>query len=259
MKKLIKTCLLFICVIGFTKTQAQTEVTFYTTKGNFVVALTDSLTPRTVDSFLVRVTKKFYDGLLFHRVVHNFVIQGGDPLGNGAGGPGYYTPDEFDPSLKNVTGSLAMANSGPNTNGSQFYFNLVNNTSLNNHYTVFGMTTSGLSVIQAIGIVATDGNDKPLVDVLTDSIRITKFRTSVPNFTNTINVSVYPNPAKGIFNIDLPNTASKVSIIDISGQVVNTITGQGKIKIDLGNQPAGLYFVSVTNPQGAYKTKIILQ
>ncbi len=238
---------------------AQTELTYYTSMGNFKVALTDTRTPRTVDSFKARVLHKFYDGLIFHRVIAGFVIQGGDPLGTGYGGPGYTTPDEFDTSLKNVTGSIAMANSGPNTNGSQFYFNLVNNASLNGGYTVFGMVTTGLSVVQNIGLVPVNSADKPLTDVVIDSIRITKYPAAVAAVANELNVAVYPNPCRGSFNIDLPEVATKVEVLSVSGQLVYTTAGKGTLKIDLRNQPAGLYMVRGSNANGSFERKVIVQ
>lgn len=259
MKNLYKTGLLLLCLIGFYNASAQTEVTYYTSMGNIVVKLTDTLTPITVDSFLSRVAHKFYDGLIFHRVVAGFVIQGGDPLGTGYGGPGYTTPDEFSPSLTNVTGSLAMANSGPNTNGSQFYFNLVNNTSLNNHYTVFGMTTSGLSVVQAIGLVPVNSNSKPLTNVYTDSIRVTGFTASVSTVNHGISASVYPNPSRGMFSIDLPTVATNVDIINMQGQVVYHTEAKGTLHVDLCKQPTGLYMLRVANANGSCETKLIIQ
>ncbi len=260
MKKIYFICLLALCITGSYKGAAQsTEVTFYTSKGNIVVRLTDTLTPITVDSFLSRVAHKFYDGLTFHRVVAGFVIQGGDPLGTGYGGPGYSTPDEIVPSLTNVTGSLAMANSGPNTDGSQFYFNLVNNSNLNGTYTVFGMTTSGQSVIQAIGVVPVDANSKPLTTVYTDSIRVTGYTASVSTVNKGISASVYPNPSRGMFNIDLPYIATKVEILNMQGQIVYSKEAKGTLHVDLHKQPTGLYIVRAANIYGSSETRLILQ
>jgi cyclophilin family peptidyl-prolyl cis-trans isomerase len=260
MKNFTKIFLLSLCIISASIAGAQTEVTYYTSKGNFKAVLTNTKTPRTVDSFLARVAVKFYDRLIFHRVINNFMIQGGDPLGTGMGGPGYYTPDEFDTSLKNVPGALAMANAGANTNGSQFYINLVNNPSLNTHYTVFGMVTTNFTVVQAIGLVATNTSDKPLVDVVIDSIRVTHVHTAaVNNITNTVVATIYPNPARGTFSIGLPGIATKVEILNMLGEVVYYAEATGELKVDLTGQPRGLYIVRAANITGAAENRLILQ
>ncbi len=118
--------------------------------------------------------KPLYDGTTFHRVIPEFMIQGGDPAGNGSGDPGYSFADEFDPNLNfDVPGRLAMANSGPNTNGSQFFITEQGYDSLNQHYTLFGQCDeSSLSVVKAIARVQRDGNDKPLVPVVLKKVTI---------------------------------------------------------------------------------------
>lgn len=261
MNNLKKIYLLALCVTCFYRAGAQTEATYYTTKGKFKVMLTDTLTPRTVDSFIARVSEKFYDGLIFHRVIDGFMIQGGDPLGTGYGGPGYTIPDEFSPTLKNTPGALAMANSGPNTNGCQFYINLVTNSHLDNHYTVFGMVTDSFSVVQTIGHVATDANDRPLTPVVIDSIRITEIHTSagVSNAPNKVAANIYPNPGRGVVNIDLPNIPTKVEIVNIAGQIVYSTTTKGTLVVDLREQPTSLYFVRLSNINGSYESRLIVQ
>ena len=118
--------------------------------------------------------KPLYDGTTFHRVIPEFMIQGGDPVGNGSGDPGYSFADEFDPNLNfDVPGRLAMANSGPNTNGSQFFITEQGYDSLNQHYTLFGQCDeSSVSVVKAIARVQRDGNDKPLVPVVLKKVTI---------------------------------------------------------------------------------------
>ncbi len=261
MKNMKKIVLLTLYVIGFCNARAQTEATWYTSKGTFKTVLTDTLTPITVDSFIARVTEKFYDGLIFHRVISGFMIQGGDPLGTGSGGPGYSFVDEFHPTLKNVPGALAMANSGPNTNGSQFYINLVTNSHLNNLHTVFGKTTTGFPVVQSIGLVPTDASDKPLTDVVIDSIRITQYYIPV-SITSTGNVStasIYPNPCRGLLHIDLPNITTRVEVINVAGQTVYNKNTKGALRVDLRDEPTGLYIVRLSNVNGISETKLIVQ
>ncbi len=136
MKKILIFCLAIAFALTTKISYAQTEVTFYTSMGTFVAEMYDTLQPITVGNFVSLVNAKFYDGIIFHRVINNFMIQGGDPTGTGYGGPGYTIPDEFDPLASNVQKALAMANSGPNTGGSQFFINLVNNLYLDPNYPV---------------------------------------------------------------------------------------------------------------------------
>ncbi len=260
MNKFTKYCLLVLCLCCFYNADAQTEVTYYTSMGNFKIMLTDTLTPRTVDSFIARVAEKFYDGLIFHRVIDNFMIQGGDPLGTGTGGPGYMIPDEFVSSLKNVPGALAMANSGPNTNGCQFYINLVVNSHLDNHYTVFGMVTNNFTVVQDIGHVTTNSSDKPVTNVVIDSIRITNLRTAaVTSIGKGVTATIYPNPARGVITIDLPGITTKVALMNMAGRTVYSTEAKGKLMIDLHDLAAGLYIVRLSNEYGASESKVVMQ
>jgi peptidylprolyl isomerase len=261
MNKVKNIVLLTLFVIGFSTADAQTEATWYTSMGSFKTVLTDTLTPITVDSFIARVSEKFYDGLIFHRVINNFMIQGGDPLGTGFGGPGYTFPDEFVPSLKNVPGALAMANSGPNTNGSQFFINLVTNAYLNNHYTVFGMVTLNFSVVQSIGLVATNSSDRPLTDVVIDSIRITQVYTpvAVANVGSFPVASIYPNPCRGVAYVNLPNTLTKVEITNMLGRTIYQANAKGSWQVDLRDQPAGLYMIHLSNANGTSTSRLVVQ
>jgi peptidyl-prolyl cis-trans isomerase A (cyclophilin A) len=118
------------------------------------------------------VKRRFYDGLKFHRIIDNFVIQGGDPLGNGTGGPGYQLDDEIT-GLTHLPGTLAYANAGPNTNGSQFYITEVALPALDGGYTIFGYCEP-LAVIQTLAALETDGNDRPLTDVHMITVEITR-------------------------------------------------------------------------------------
>lgn len=259
MRKLLHFCLLLAGLYFTNNAKAQSEATFYTSMGSFTVDLTDTLTPVTVDSFIARVSEKFYDGLIFHRVIDGFMIQGGDPNGDGTGGPGYTIPDEFHTTLKNTIGSLAMANAGPNTGGCQFYINLVYNGHLNNKHTVFGKTTANFTVVQDIGKTPVDANDKPLTDVVIDSIRITRHPASIKDRNSGMSVNVYPNPGNGIFNIDLPELSTEIAIWNIRGQIVHTSAATGKTRLDLSGLPSGLYSIRLSNKQGIFSGKLIIQ
>jgi len=161
---------------------------FETTLGNFTAELFADKAPKTVGVFAglaegsrewthpktgERHKKPFYDGIIFHRVIDGFVIQGGDPLGQGYGGPGFQFEDEFHPDLKHDrAGILSMANAGPNTNGSQFFVTLAATPHLDRRHSVFGAVTSGLDVVQKIGKTSTDRNDRPTTPVVITKLTI---------------------------------------------------------------------------------------
>jgi cyclophilin family peptidyl-prolyl cis-trans isomerase len=131
--------------------QKHYTATFKTEKGDFVVELYADKAPRTVNNFVFLARVKFYDGVTFHRVIRDFMAQGGDPTGTGTGGPGYKFADEFHPSLKhNGPGILSMANAGPNTNGSQFFITHRATPHLDNKHTVFGQVIQGMDIVQSI-------------------------------------------------------------------------------------------------------------
>ncbi len=136
------------------------KVVFETTKGDIVIELSEDM-PITTGNFKKLVKKGFYDGTIFHRVIAGFMIQGGDPEGTGSGGPGYTIEDEFTNNNKNDRGTIAMANAGPNTGGSQFFINLVNNNNLDSLHPVFGIVVEGMDVVDAIGKVSTGPGDRP--------------------------------------------------------------------------------------------------
>jgi peptidylprolyl isomerase len=140
------------------------KVVFHTTMGDVTLELFEDM-PITAGNFAKLVEKGFYDGVIFHRVIPDFMIQGGDPTGTGMGGPGYEIPDEFTKHNRNDKGTISMANAGPNTGGSQFFINLVNNNYLDKMHPVFGKVVEGMDVIEAIGKVKTDRQDKPKTEV----------------------------------------------------------------------------------------------
>lgn len=141
-----------------------TRVKFETTYGNFVIQLYDKQMPITTGNFKKLVEKGFYNGVIFHRVIADFMIQGGDPTGTGMGGPGYNIKDEFTKTSldENNRGTISMANAGPNTGGSQFFINLVNNNYLDGKHPVFGIVVEGMDVVDKIGNTAVDSRDKPI-------------------------------------------------------------------------------------------------
>jgi peptidyl-prolyl cis-trans isomerase A (cyclophilin A) len=159
-----------------------------TSEGNFTIRLFEKDTPKTVANFVAlaegtkewtdpatraKSTKPFYNGLVFHRVIADFMIQGGCPMGSGMGGPGFQFEDEFAPGLTHAKeGTLSMANSGPNTNGSQFFITLVPTPWLDNRHSVFGEVAEGIEVVRAIGKTATGRQDRPVKDITIDTVTI---------------------------------------------------------------------------------------
>jgi len=148
--------------------------TLKTSMGDILIELDAKNRPKTVNSFVYLAKMGFYDEVIFHRVIAGFMIQSGDPLGMGAGGPAYKFEDELSATNSNVKGTVAMANSGPNTNGSQFFINLVDNTHLDSKHTVFGKVTAGMEVVEAIGKVKTDSRDRPLEPVIIKAVELTQ-------------------------------------------------------------------------------------
>jgi cyclophilin family peptidyl-prolyl cis-trans isomerase len=152
---------------------------FETNKGKFTIELFEEKAPVTTGNFITLVNKGFYNDLIFHRVIPQFMIQGGCPKRNGTGGPGYSINDEFHKDLSNVRGTIAMANSGPNTGGSQWFINVIDNCYLDfdkkpytSAHPVFGKVIEGMDVVDAISTVKVDRNDKPLQDVTIKKIVI---------------------------------------------------------------------------------------
>jgi len=146
---------------------------FSTNMGLFKVELFGDKAPLTVGNFIKLVDKGFYNGLIFHRVIPDFMIQGGCPHGTGRGGPGYTIRDEFHPDLKHDSkGILSMANAGPNTGGSQFFITVAPTPWLDKHHSIFGKVTEGMDVVEAISKVEKDRMDKPLQDVIINSVTI---------------------------------------------------------------------------------------
>lgn len=208
--------ILLICIIFFSSlnVNSQTKVDFFTNYGDFTVELYDSLVPLTTSNFINLVSSGFYDGALFHRVISNFMIQGGD-----VSPPPPPITDEFDSTLSNIQKTISMANSGPNTGTCQFFINLVDNTYLDfdkppftSKHPVFGITTSGFNIVEDIGDVQTNFNDVPYIDVIMDSVRISDNQTYTNFFSDNYNSKLlkivdilgketYPHPNMPLFYI----------------------------------------------------------
>jgi len=156
----------------------KTKVKLETNQGDIVIELYNNM-PVTAGNFKKLVKEGFYDGVIFHRVIKDFMIQGGDPTGTGIGGPGYTIKDEFVSGSSNVRGTISMANSGPDSGGSQFFINLVDNVFLDwdkepltSKHPVFGKVTEGMDIVDKIANVATGVNDKPVEDVVIEKASI---------------------------------------------------------------------------------------
>ncbi len=150
------------------------EVLLQTTLGDIRLELFESTMPVTAGNFRKLVEKGFYNGVIFHRVIPKFMIQGGDPTGTGMGGPGYSIKDEFTRENRNARGTISMANAGPNTGGSQFFINVVDNRGLDPKHPVFGKVVTGLEVADAISQVPRNRQDRPLTDVVITRASVVK-------------------------------------------------------------------------------------
>ncbi len=156
------------------------QATLHTSMGDITIEFFPQQAPNTVANFIKLASANFYDGTKFHRVIKGFMDQGGDPLTKddskkaqwGTGGPGYQFNDEISATNSNAAGTIAMANSGPNTQGSQFFINAVNNPSLNKGYTVFGKVIAGMDVVTKINNTPTDSSDRPLTPVVVTSVTL---------------------------------------------------------------------------------------
>ncbi len=147
------------------------KVRLMTCMGDITLQLYED-TPITSGNFQKLVEKGFYDGVIFHRIISGFMIQGGDPTGTGSGGPGYAIKDELTRKNKNDRGTISMANAGPNTGGSQFFINLVNNNFLDSKHPVFGKVIEGMDVVDAMGKVKTGAMDRPQKEVKIERAKV---------------------------------------------------------------------------------------
>ncbi len=284
--------LLYILLIGCFLSSAglaQTQIIFYTTMGEFTVEMSDSLTPITSGNFIDLTEQGYYDGIIFHRVIDNFMIQGGDPTGTGSGGPGYTIEDEFDSTgtLSNIQKTISMANTGaPNSGGSQFFINLVNNTYLDfdkapltSKHPVFGMVIEGFDIVQDIGDVAVNAQNRPITPVVMDSLRIVSTDTvdTLPppepegiasHDQDAFKTKVFPNPVGETAVISIESAQScdaVISVIDINGRVVHQFKQslrKGMNRIDseaISNDflSAGIYTLSIKSSDHSSRIKFV--
>ncbi len=147
------------------------SATLDTNHGEIVIEFDAERSPNTVNNFVFLAREGFYDGVVFHRVIENFMIQGGDPTGTGRGGPGYRFRDELEGDGKYRRGTVAMANAGPNTNGSQFFI-CHTDVGLPHSYTIFGQVTSGMDAVDSIATTKTDSSDRPRDEVVINKVTI---------------------------------------------------------------------------------------
>jgi cyclophilin family peptidyl-prolyl cis-trans isomerase len=152
---------------------ANPTITIQTNHGTITAEMFSDVAPKTAGNFIDLAKKGFYDGVIFHRVIEGFMIQGGDPTGTGRGGPGYTIPDEFAPGLQHDgEGVFSMANAGPNTGGSQFFITLVPTPWLDGKHAIFGKVTAGMDVVKAIGKTRTGPGDRPVDDVVMEKVTV---------------------------------------------------------------------------------------
>ncbi len=276
MKKSLLSLAITICVSLYST--AQTQVTFYTTLGIFQAEMYDSIKPITAGNFISLTDSMFYDGIIFHRIISNFMIQGGDPLGTGFGGPGYTILDEFDASLSNIKKTISMANTGvPNSGGSQFFINVKNNTfldfnkaPLSSAHPVFGIVSSGWNIVDLIRVVPTGANDRPITPVVMDSVRVTGSFLSVGEIEKMKTVTkVYPNPISSESVLDIyvdDNAKVAISLYNSSGALLYSDVKslqRGKTLLplfEMGVQglPAGVYFLSIVNGKTVQQERVVV-
>jgi cyclophilin family peptidyl-prolyl cis-trans isomerase len=154
---------------------ANPTVTFETNHGTFTAEMFEDVAPVTAGNFLKLARDGYYDGIIFHRVIDGFMVQGGDPTGTGTGGPGYTIDDEFAPGLAHTSeGTFSMANAGPNTGGSQFFVTLAATPWLDGKHAIFGKVTDGMEVVRAIGKISCGPGDRPREDVVMTKVTVSE-------------------------------------------------------------------------------------
>jgi len=266
--------LLVITLILNSSVFGQTLIDFYTTEGDFRVEVREDLMPITAGNMIDLVEAEFYDGVIFNRIIEGFVVQGGDPTGTGTGGPGYTIQDESNLNLTHDSlGVISMAKTAPpNSAGSQFFFTLARHNFLDGDFPAFGSVVENIEVLAAIGRVPVDNNDRPIVDVVMDSVRIFNdgIISSTKEIENNIKTEVYPNPFVESIQImyELKNSSRvDISIFDLQGRLVKILekgmrtSGIHTIDWDgTGNASQvkmGTYYLSIISSEGTQIQKLI--
>ncbi len=264
MKKLLTLLALSTSIATAT---AQTQVTFFTNKGTFKALLYDAYMPITTTNFKNLVQSKFYDNVIFNRVINNFVVQAGYQYADNT-----FTPtipnimDEFSTNTSNVQKSLGMANAGPNTGSSEFYINLKNNTYLDPNYPVFGIVTDNFAVIQTMGTVITNIDDQPQENQIIDSARITTDYVSIQETNSSrLRAEIYPmpvTPTSYLYLETISNQAIELSIHDLQGTLISTTISKNKQllmnDLQINNLAKGIYILTINDGQNKAFKRIIL-
>ncbi len=247
----------FFMITNISAILAQNVAHWQTSLGDFKVELREDLVPITANNFADLALSNFYDNLIFHRVIDDFMIQDGCPLGTGYGGPGYTIEDEFHPDLNhNSAGIISMANTGqPNSAGSQYFITLAPQPSLNGSYAVFGEVIEGLDIVQDIGDVATNSNDKPLVDVNIYSItmlgmRITENIADLQLMTSTHEINLDNH-----YEIYSGNQAA-YSASSTNSNIVDTSLNGNLLTLTRGSE-TGEVTITVEAVDGEYSREIV--
>jgi cyclophilin family peptidyl-prolyl cis-trans isomerase len=237
---------LTITTSAFAADDQELRAKFTTSEGTFEAKLFYKEAPMAVSNFVELSRKGFYNGLIFHRVIPNFMIQGGDPKGNGTGGPGYAFSDEFSPNLKHSKpGMLSMANSGPNTNGSQFFVTVKETPHLDNRHTIFGEVISGYDVVKKISEVKAT-NDKPIKDVKIDKLEIVGDWYKPGEVKKTKELS--QDDIKNISKKPVESLLAKIGEAQGFGKIVQATFSDGMAR---GDQMQVRYSVNYAKSKGA--------
>lgn len=253
-----QTVLLIILMVSLVQVYGQTKIRYYTSKGEILAQIREDLVPITGENKLKLVRQKFYDKTIYHRVIKNFMMQGGCPDGTGMGGAGWTIKDEFHPDLlHDSAGVLSMANAGPNTGSSQYFITFKATKWLDNKHAVFGYVLEGMDVVMAIGDVQTQ-NDKPIEDVRCDSIRIVPptpiftqngaLLQSKPSVVVKNNLVMFPK---------IQNYNTSLQLFSPKGQLLYVIPNVNKsTKLNLNQYSKGNFILMLNNGNGVYKELI---